>query len=74
MAEIHDANGNYVGYVTSSGQIVDTRRGGLGGATQMAVQSWHSVTSLSALVFNRNAGTDDNGYAKSNRSNSFGLF
>lgn len=36
MAEIHDANGNYVGYVTSSGQIVDTRRGGLGGATQMA--------------------------------------
>lgn len=36
MAEIHDANGNYVGYVTSDGHIVDTRRGGLGGATQMA--------------------------------------
>ena len=36
MAEIHDANGNYVGYVTSDGRIVDTRRGSLGGATQMA--------------------------------------
>lgn len=36
MAEIFDANGNYVGYVTSDGRIVDTRRGGLGGATQMA--------------------------------------
>ena len=36
MAEIHDANGNYVGSVTSDGHIVDTRRGGLGGATQMA--------------------------------------
>jgi len=34
--EIFDSNGNYVGYMTSDGHIVDTRRGGLGGATQMA--------------------------------------
>ena len=45
MAEIFDANGNYVGYMTSDGRIVDTRRGGLGGATQMA----------SAKLANRNA-------------------
>lgn len=34
--EIYDANGNYVGYVNSRGEIIDTKKGGLGAATENA--------------------------------------
>lgn len=34
--EIHDANGNYVGYVNRNNEVIDTRRNGLGRATENA--------------------------------------
>lgn len=36
MAEIFNSSGEYVGYLSKDGRIVDTRKGGLGGTTQMA--------------------------------------
>lgn len=34
--EIYDADGNYVGYVNKRGEIIDTKKGGLGAATENA--------------------------------------
>lgn len=34
--EIHDANGNYVGYVNRNNEVIDTHRNGLGRATENA--------------------------------------
>ena len=34
--EIYDASGTYVGYVNKRGEIIDTRKGGLGSSTENA--------------------------------------
>ena len=69
--EIYDAEGNYVGYVNDHGEIRDTRKGGLGAATENAGRK--GAARNPAMRFNKQESREqkrrrDNAYRRRRRN------
>lgn len=69
--EIYDAEGNYVGYVNDRGEIRDTRKGGLGAATENAGRK--GAARNPAMRFNKQESREqkrrrDNAYRRRRRN------